>query len=143
MMGGPMLDDEPENVFRQSSRVNSTWGGNLVDMVRCRRYLEIMEEERLVGTRRETGKHSEGGGSRSSIRPPRALLGNARGRGLMCAIDFLDGAARDASGGTRCSIYGMIILPCGMRGLRFRPPLDVTTAEIDESRRPAASRVWG
>ena len=48
MMAGPMLDEEPENVFHVSSRINSTWGGNLVDMVRCRRYLEIIEEERLV-----------------------------------------------------------------------------------------------
>jgi 4-aminobutyrate aminotransferase-like enzyme len=28
---------------------------------------------------------------------------------------------------------GMIILPSGTRSLRFRPPLDVTTAELDEA----------
>ena len=28
--------DEPDNVFNVSSRINSTWGGNLIDMVRCR-----------------------------------------------------------------------------------------------------------
>ncbi len=38
--------EEPENVFNVSSRINSTWGGNLVDMVRCRRFLEIIEEEK-------------------------------------------------------------------------------------------------
>jgi 4-aminobutyrate aminotransferase-like enzyme len=27
----------------------------------------------------------------------------------------------------------MIILSCGTRSLRFRPPLDVTTAEVDEA----------
>jgi L-lysine 6-transaminase len=131
MMGGPMLDDEPENVFRQSSRVNSTWGGNLVDMVRCRRYLEIMEEERLVERAAETGKHLKAALEKlQSDRPD--VLGNARGRGLMCAIDFPDGAARDAVANTLFDL-GMIILPCGIKGLRFRPPLDVTIAEIDEA----------
>jgi L-lysine 6-transaminase len=28
---------------------------------------------------------------------------------------------------------GMIILPCGHRSLRFRPPLDITRAEVDEA----------
>ena len=34
MLAGPRIDEEPENVFKVSSRLNSTWGGNLVDMVR-------------------------------------------------------------------------------------------------------------
>ena len=29
---GPMLDEEPDNVFRVSSRINSTWGGNLAGL---------------------------------------------------------------------------------------------------------------
>jgi L-lysine 6-transaminase len=29
------IDEVPDNVFRVSSRINSTWGGNLVDMIRC------------------------------------------------------------------------------------------------------------
>ena len=37
-----------DNVFKVSSRINSTWGGNLVDMVRCIKYLEIIREEKLV-----------------------------------------------------------------------------------------------
>ena len=27
----------------------------------------------------------------------------------------------------------MVILPCGKKSLRFRPPLDVTAAEADEA----------
>ncbi len=45
---GPRVDEVQDNVFHVSSRLNSTWGGTLVDMVRCQRYLEIMAEERLV-----------------------------------------------------------------------------------------------
>src|SRR5207245_11603637 len=47
-LAGPRVDEEPENVFRVSSRINSTFGGNLTDMVRCARYLEVIDEDRLV-----------------------------------------------------------------------------------------------
>jgi L-lysine 6-transaminase len=131
MMAGPMLDEEPENVFKVSSRINSTWGGNLVDMVRCRRYLEIMEEERLVENAAQVGAHLKRGLEELAAQRPDALS-NPRGRGLMCAIDLVDGAQRDAVLG-RAYDLGMVILPCGQRSLRFRPPLDVTAAEVDEA----------
>jgi len=131
MMAGSMLDEEPENVFRVSSRINSTWGGNLVDMVRCQRYLEIIEQERLVENAAEVGAHLKRGLEGLAAERPDALS-NPRGRGLMCAIDLADGAARDAVA-ARAYELGMIVLPCGEKGLRFRPPLDVTAAEVDEA----------
>ena len=55
-MGGVMastrIDEVPGNVFKKSGRINSTWGGNLADMVRATTYLEIIQEEDLVGERR-------------------------------------------------------------------------------------------
>jgi L-lysine 6-transaminase len=131
MLAGPRIDEEPENVFNVSSRLNSTWGGNLVDMVRCQRYLEIMEEEKLVERAAQTGEYL-----RTSLEKLQAerpdVLSNARGRGLMCAIDFPDGATRDDVANQAYEL-GMIILGCGPQSLRFRPPLDVTNAEIDEA----------
>ncbi|MBI1798989.1 MAG: L-lysine 6-transaminase [Candidatus Eisenbacteria bacterium] len=131
MMGGGLIDDEPDNVFRTSSRLNSTWGGNLVDMVRCQRYLEIMEEEKLVAHAAEAGAHLKSRLERMQAARPE-LLSNARGLGLMCAIDFPDGPTRDAVA-ERAFELGVIILPCGTRSLRFRPPLDITIAELDEA----------
>jgi L-lysine 6-transaminase len=131
MMAGPMIDQEPDNVFRVSSRLNSTWGGNLVDMVRCQRYLEIMAEDKLVEHAATAGAHLQRGLEKLQAGRPE-LLSNARGRGLMCAIDFPDGATRDQAA-DRAFDLGMIILSCGTRSLRFRPPLDVTTGEIDEA----------
>src|SRR5207244_4582519 len=32
VLAGPRLDEVAENVFRKPGRINSTWGGNLVDM---------------------------------------------------------------------------------------------------------------
>ena len=131
MMAGGLIDQEPDNVFKVSSRLNSTWGGNLVDMVRCQRYLEIMAGEKLVENAATVGAHLKRGLESLQGERPEALS-NARGRGLMCAIDFPDAAVRDAVA-DRAFEQGMIILPCGTRSLRFRPPLDVTAAEIDEA----------
>ena len=130
MMAGGLIDEEPENVFKTSSRLNSTWGGNLVDMVRSRRYLEIIAEEKLVENAATVGAHLRGALERMQADRPDVLSG-ARGKGLMCAIDFPDGAVRDAVA-DRAFEQGVIILPCGRRSLRFRPPLDITRAEVDE-----------
>jgi L-lysine 6-transaminase len=130
-LGGPALDEEPDNVFKVSSRLNSTWGGNLADMVRARRYLEIIEEERLVENAATVGAHLLRGLQRLAGERPDALA-NPRGRGLMCAIDLPDGELR---GRVIDRVYelGMMLLGCGTRSVRFRPPLDITAAEIDEA----------
>ena len=48
VMAGGRVDEVPDNVFAVSSRINSTWGGNLTDMVRARRILEVIETEGLI-----------------------------------------------------------------------------------------------
>jgi len=131
MMAGPKLDEEPDNVFHVKSRINSTWGGNLVDMVRSQRYLEIIDEDRLLEHAAAAGAHLlDGLQSLAAARPD--VASNPRGKGLMCAITLADGVTRDAVCGT-CYDMGMVILSCGTTSLRFRPPLDVTTAELDEA----------
>ena len=131
MLAGPRLDEEPDNVFHVSSRINSTWGGNLVDMVRSQRYLEIIEEEKLVehaatvGTRLLAGLEAL-----AADRPD--VFSNPRGRGLMCAVDLPDGPTRDKVADKAYEL-GMMILGCGARSLRFRSPLDVQAEEIDEA----------
>jgi L-lysine 6-transaminase len=131
MLGGGRLMDEPDNVFKVSSRINSTWGGNLVDMVRCQRYLEIIEEEKLVENAATVGAYLLSQLESAQARMPE-VLSNARGRGLMCAVDFADTETRNRVADTAYEM-GMIILPCGHRSLRFRPPLDITRAEVDEA----------
>ncbi len=131
MLAGPKLDEEPENVFKVSSRLNSTWGGNLVDMVRSQRYLEIIEQDGLVAHAATVGAHLLAGlEALQADRPD--IFSNARGRGLMCSVDFPDAAARDKVTDVAYEM-GMMLLSCGRASVRFRPPLDVTSAEIDEA----------
>lgn len=123
------LDDIEENVFKSSGRLNSTFGGNLVDMARTTIYLEIIRDEELIEKAEVTGKHllyriqalqDEFGG----------YISNARGRGLLCAFDL-------PSSDDRNQIIdiimdnGALILGCGERTIRFRPSLTISTEEID------------
>ena len=48
VMAGGRVDEVADNVFVVWSRINSTWGGNLTDMVRVRRILEVIERDGLI-----------------------------------------------------------------------------------------------
>ncbi len=126
---GPKVDEEPENVFRVPSRINSTWGGGLTDMVRGARYLEIIEQDRLVDNARVVGERLLEG-LRAIERERGGLVTNARGRGLMIAFDLPTREMRDRTRG-RLLANGLLLLGCGARSIRFRPPLNLTPAEAD------------
>jgi L-lysine 6-transaminase len=126
---GPRVDEEPQNVFKVPSRINSTWGGGLTDMVRCARFLEVIDEDRLVENARAVGEHLLRG-----LQAVEAELGgvmtNARGRGLMIAFDLASAEVRDEAH-KRLIENGLLLLTCGVRSIRFRPPLNLTAAEAD------------
>jgi L-lysine 6-transaminase len=126
---GRRIEEVKENVFAVSSRVNSTWGGNLVDMVRAQKYLEVIEEENLVENARVVGDHLLAQLNGLAGEFP-AVISNARGRGLFAAFDVITPEARTEIR-TKCLQKGLIILPSGERSIRFRPPLNVTVQEID------------
>ncbi|MFH1016850.1 MAG: L-lysine 6-transaminase [Pseudomonadota bacterium] len=124
------VDEVKENVFHVPSRINSTWGGNLTDMVRCQRYLEIIEEERLVENAASVGAYFL---SRlEDLARSRSKISNVRGRGLMIAFDLPDTETRN---GLRGAIHknGAIILGCGSRSLRLRPHLSFTRENVDQA----------
>lgn len=127
---GTRIDEVEDNVFNISSRLNSTWGGNLADMVRFTLYLEIIENEGLVEKAAESGayllKHLEN--LQNDYYP---LVSNARGRGLFCAFDLPDGDVRD-SVVNNIMDEGAVILGSGVRSIRFRPHLNISRNEIDQ-----------
>ena len=128
-MVGPKVDEEPQNVFRVSSRINSTWGGGLTDMVRSARFLEIIEQDALLENTRSVGTHLLEG-LRGVERELGGLMTNARGRGLMIAFDLPDTEARNRAQDLMLA-NGLLLLTCGPRSIRFRPPLTLTPAEAD------------
>ena len=124
------LDEIKDNVFALPSRINSTWGASLVDMVRCTRVLEIIVNERLVENAAARGRELLLGLMSVAERYP-DLVSNARGVGLMCAVDLPTPELRGKVV-RHCFEDGMIVLPCGPRSVRFRPTLSVTTEAIAE-----------
>ncbi len=124
------IDDIPDHVFKVSSRINSTWGGSLTDMVRATRYLEIIEEEGLIGNVQQVGATllDSLNGFCSEFSP---IMSNARGRGLFCAFDLKDADTRNKFR-SHCMDAGLIILGCGDHSVRFRPPLTLSHDELEQ-----------
>ena len=129
ILAGRRLDEVEDNVFHVSSRLNSTWGGNLADMVRFDKILEIIEEDRLVENAARVGAYLLH--RREEMAEALPFMTNVRGRGLMCAFDLPTPAFRDAVQ-QRSLEEGVLVLSCGKRSIRFRPPLIITEAEVDE-----------
>jgi len=128
---GRRVEEIEDNVFKVPSRLNSTWGGNLVDMVRCQRILETVAEEGLVERAARVGQHL--------LRRLEGLVGrhpgraaSARGRGLFCAFDVTDKQTRGDLL-KACFERGLMAIGSGERSVRFRPALVVSETDIDEA----------
>lgn len=130
IIAGPRLDEVPDNVFHVSSRINSTWGGNLVDMVRGQRFLEIIEEDGLVENAAVVGRMLLDGLAR--IAAGSDLITNVRGRGMFVAFDLPNPRARDLFRGLLWE-NGLIALKSGVQSIRFRPMLDLSPAAAEEA----------
>src|SRR6202000_3040421 len=81
ILAGTRIDDIDTNVFRVPSRINSTWGGSLVDMVRSSKIMEIIAEDHLCEKAAETGayllQHIK------AIAEKNNIMSNVRGQGLL------------------------------------------------------------
>jgi L-lysine 6-transaminase len=129
VMAGGRVDEVVDNVFAVSSRINSTWGGNLTDMVRSRRILETIEADGLLANASKAGRHLLDRLEELAAEFP-ALVLDPRGRGLMCAFSMPRAALRDDLV-SRLWDRKVIMLASGPDSVRFRPALTVSRDEID------------
>jgi L-lysine 6-transaminase len=121
--------DEVDSVFKVPSRINSTWGSNLVDMVRGTRIIEVMVEEGLPDHCLKQGKRLLKG-LQEIHRDFPEITSNPRGKGLFCALDMASPELRTETV-SKAQEMGMIILSTGQKGLRFRPALNLKTDDLD------------
>ena len=126
---GNKVDEVERNVFNVSSRINSTWGGNLVDMVRSSQILQIVEQDDLCSNAENVGAYLRNGLLKLVDRFEQ--ISNVRGKGLMCAFDFPSTEMRNdfIKKGLEKNV---MFLGCGSHTIRFRPALCMETKHIDE-----------
>jgi L-lysine 6-transaminase len=122
--------DDVDNVFKVPSRISSTWGGSLADMVRATRILETIEADKLLSNATQRGVELQHGLQALSERFP-ALVRNVRGRGLMCALDLPTPEQRTALV-KQALAQRLLLLPCGAQTVRFRPFLNVQSEHVQE-----------
>ncbi|MFT5224049.1 MAG: L-lysine 6-transaminase [Glaciecola sp.] len=128
VMAGGRVDEVKDNVFSVSSRINSTWGGNLTDIVRSRKIWDVVGEQDLMANAAAMGTVLLE--RITQMQDRHAALDNARGRGLLVAVDLPDTATRDAVLTTMFDDEHVILLGCGTRSIRFRPHLAVVEQDV-------------
>lgn len=128
IMVGNRVMSVPGNVFEEKSRINSTWGGNLTDMVRSQRYLEIICQEKLSDNAAVVGAYLLK--RLKSLKGFRSKVSNIRGKGLMCAFDLPTSEERNSL--VKLMLQNkVLLLGCGDRSVRVRPSLTFSKTDVD------------
>jgi L-lysine 6-transaminase len=130
VMAGPRLDEVKQNVFRVTSRISSTWGGNFCDYARSTHFLRIIEQERLVENARVQGERLLG--ELRTIAKKYSVTTAVRGRGLIAAFDLPNRELRDRFWNGAMEL-GLFVLRCGERSIRLRPVLDLKDDALEEA----------
>jgi L-lysine 6-transaminase len=122
--------DDVDSVFKVPSRISSTWGGSLADMVRATRILETIQRDGLLSNATQRGLELQHGLATLGERFP-ALVRNVRGRGLMCALDLPTPEQRTELVKAAYA-QNLLLLPCGTHTVRFRPFLNIQSEHLQE-----------
>jgi L-lysine 6-transaminase len=130
IMVSDKIDEVEDHCFKVSSRINSTWGSDLVDMVRSKHFLRIIAEENLVENSRIMGNYLLENLLNLQAEFP-DLICNTRGLGLMCSFDFADAKLRNQFK-ELCYNEKVLILGCGEKSIRFRPALNISQDILDK-----------
>ncbi len=130
IMASRRIDEVENHVFAMSSRINSTWGGNLVDMVRSGHIIDCIVEEGLLENVSQRSLQAVEWLGEAQAKMPE-LVSQVRGLGGMIAFDLPSTAQRGAVIG-KAFEKGLLLLACGSRSIRFRPALTMTAGEMSQ-----------
>ncbi|MDP2665909.1 MAG: aminotransferase class III-fold pyridoxal phosphate-dependent enzyme [Candidatus Diapherotrites archaeon] len=114
----------------EGSAISSTWGGgHIIDMAMGAAIIREIKKKRLMGNVAKQGKTIQKG--IEGMAGKFGVIQNPRGLGLMQAFDLptvkMRNAFRDA-----CFREGLIVLGCGVAGIRLAPALTVKNQDIQE-----------
>lgn len=129
---GAMLASRAVAASFSAGTHGSTFGGNPLSCTAALTVLDVIEQEGLLDNCRQRSIQLMQG--LEALKEKFPLIREVRGAGLLV------GAALDEAAGipasdiiTACRKAGLLILPAGPLVLRFLPPLNVTSEEIDEA----------
>ena len=119
------IDEVKDNVFNTSGRINSTWGGNIVDMIRSRYIIDAIQKNNLINNAEDIGRHL--------LWELRKLpvIDNVRGRGLLIAFDLSEDYVRDLVISKLSK--NMLVLKSGKRSIRLRHPLTFSIEDANHA----------
>lgn len=124
------IDQVPHNVFQESSRINSTFGGNYLDMLRFKLILEVIEQENLLDNVNKQGAFFKA--ELEKLQNEFDNVSNVRGMGLFLAFDLPTEEERDALV-RKAMDKQLILLSCGENTIRFRPHLNVKQEDLQKA----------
>ncbi len=115
---------------------SNTYGGNPVASAACLATIDVIEKEKLAQNAVKLGKHMRK--RLDEMQDRFSKIGDVRGIGLMQATELVTSrktkkpAAKYRDRVVEISYKtGLILLPCGTSGIRYIPPLNITTEEMD------------
>jgi L-lysine 6-transaminase len=111
--------------------LDSTWGGTLADMVRFVQEWRIVEDEALIAAVPAKAERLVHGLEALAARWPQKLR-NVRGLGLYQGFTVGSPELKGQLVARALEEENLLLLGAGRESIRFRPPLDVSIAEIDE-----------
>ena len=125
-MGVMLAKPEVADGFEPGSH-GSTFGGNFIACAAALAFLDVLNEEHLVENAAVMGnellERLKGLAERSEI------VKEVRGKGLMLAIEFKDGVAKEVQ--QMLLKRGLIVNAIGERIIRLLPPLIITLNEVE------------
>ena len=130
LMASTRLKEFEDNVFEVSSRINSTFGGNITDFVRARLILEVIRRDDLVRNAEVVGAELMAG--LEEFGNSHDMVSNIRGRGLFAAFTLPSTELRDKFN-SACLGSGMHMLNSGTNSIRMRPSLTFSSNEVNEA----------
>ncbi|MDQ6959905.1 MAG: acetylornithine transaminase [Mariprofundaceae bacterium] len=125
---GAMLASESVAASFSPGTHGCTFGGNPLSCAAALTVLDVIEQEGLLENVRTQGGRLLLG--LKAIQRTHPVIQEIRGQGLLIGAEFSCDVAETI---TRCRESGLLLLSAGPKVLRFLPPLNVTSAEIDEA----------
>jgi L-lysine 6-transaminase len=116
--------------MKDTGVLDSTWGGNLGDMVRFVEEWKVVEHERLIEQVPEKTAVLVNGLEKLAARYADIIF-NVRGMGLYQGFSLRRPTDKGRLVTAALKNESILLLGAGRQTIRFRPPLDVTIREIE------------